>query len=72
MRFGFNGALEPLALSSLRMGESGGYGTRTIESGSRFVRQLARDLAGSVGGDETLLLPTDTWTTDYLIVETGE
>lgn len=64
--------LEPLDLSSLRMGEAGGAGTRTIESGSDFVRQLARDLAVEPleAEGETVFLPTDKWSTDYLMVET--
>lgn len=89
--------LEPLDLSSLKMGEAGGAGTRSIESGSQFAQQLARDLAavgataptgapnsavsgaaelagsesglGEEGTDVTLL-PTDSWATDYLIIET--
>jgi len=64
--------LEPLELESLRMGQAGGLGTRSIDSGSRFARQLARDLAGGKETAGALLLPTDTWTTDYLIVETTD
>lgn len=64
--------LEPLALESLRMGQAGGLGTRSIASGSSFTRQLARDLAGGGETAGALLLPTDTWSTDYLIVETTE
>ena len=64
--------LEPLELESLRMGEGGGVGTRSIASGSSFARQLTRDLAQGGETAGVLLLPTDTWTTDYLIVETRE
>jgi len=89
--------LKPLDLSSLRMGEAGGAGTRSIESGSQFAQQLARDLAvveapvpagaatpaasdaeehaGSESGSgrdgtDVTLLPTASWATDYLIIET--
>ena len=64
--------LAPLDLSSLKMGEAGGAGTRVIESGSQFAEQLARDLAAGGTGEEidVTLLPTDKWATDYLIIET--
>lgn len=64
--------LKPLDLVSLRMGETGGAGTRSIESSSDFVRRLPRDLAAVPLNTEgsTVTLPTDRWSTDYLIVET--
>jgi hypothetical protein len=64
---------DSLALSSLKLGKAGAAGTRSIEAGSEFVRQLARDL--SIEGleekaeDEPALTPGE-WATDYLIVET--
>ncbi len=64
--------LEPLNLSSLSLGEEGGLGTRIIESGSSFVQQLARDLEVEGLEDENItLLPTDSWVTDYMIIETS-
>jgi len=64
--------LDPLDLSSLKMGQAGGEGTRNIESGSEFAQQLTRDLAVEDLGEglDVTLLPTDRWTTDYLIIET--
>lgn len=63
--------LEPLDLASLQLGEAGGAGTRTIESGSRFVRQLVRDLSVEAAETEPeeMAVPKDRWATDYLIVE---
>jgi hypothetical protein len=64
---------EPLDLSSIRLGEAGGLGTRTIASGSAFAAALTRDLAveGMAGeGTDLALLPTDGWATDYLLIET--
>ena len=68
--------LQPLSLSSLTMGREGDLGTRSIESGSSFAQKLTRDLEvtrmhDSIdGGEDALLLPTDGWTTDYMIIET--
>lgn len=66
-------SLDSLDIPSLKMGEAGRAGTRTIESGSEFVRQLVRDLTvEEVSSEESMpLAPTDKWTTDYLIVETS-
>jgi hypothetical protein len=72
--------VEPLELSSLRLGRAGEGGTRSMESGSRFAHRLARDLT-AVGAEEhaemngegaaaSVLLPGAGWTTDYLMVET--
>jgi len=65
--------LDSLDLSSLQLGEAGGAGTRAVESGSSFVRQLARDLAIEPleTGGEVLFLPTERWATDHLVVETA-
>ena len=66
--------LEPLNLSSLKMGEEGGMGTRSIAAGTRFVEQLVRDLAvlpmDAEGEEYAIFLPTEGWTTDYLIIDT--
>lgn len=64
--------LKPLDFACLRMGETGGAGTRGIESGSSFVRQLTRDLAAepTKAAGDAVSLPTDRWSTDYLIIET--
>lgn len=62
--------LDSLDLPSLRLGGTENAGLPTVESGSRFVQQLARDLAIE-GLAEVSLLPRDQWTTDYLIVETS-
>ncbi|MCC7261843.1 MAG: caspase family protein [Candidatus Latescibacteria bacterium] len=37
--------LDSLALPSLKLGKAGAAGTRAIDAGSEFVRQLARDLS---------------------------
>ena len=49
----------PLDLASLRLGKDGGAGTRSIESGSQFAQQLARDLAAvTVPGAATSAVAT--------------
>lgn len=66
--------VEPLDLESLKMGKAGGLGTRSIESGSRFAQQLTRDLAieglEEENGGDLSLLPTDSWATDHIIIDT--
>jgi hypothetical protein len=65
--------VDSLALPSLRLGKAGAVGTRAIDAGSEFVRQLARDLSIE-GLEETAQQPAKTqekWATDYLIVETA-
>ncbi|MFA6111558.1 MAG: caspase family protein [Candidatus Latescibacterota bacterium] len=77
--------LAPLDLASLRLGQAAGAGTRSISQGSSFVAQLSRDLSGldapglplrdlavEAASRGELLLPTEGWATDYLIVETRE
>jgi hypothetical protein len=75
--------IDPLTLPSLRMGQAGPEGTRAIPSGSDFVQQLmldlsslgsareaTRDLVAEALPEGELLLPTEGWATDYLVVET--
>jgi hypothetical protein len=67
--------LKPLNLNSLKMGQAGGAGTRSIESGSRFAQQLSRDLAIEGledQGTDVTLLPTGTWASDFIIIDTTE
>ena len=63
--------VDSLALPSLKLGKAGAAGTRSIDTGSEFVRQLTRDLSVE-SIEETPQgspLTTDRWATDYLIVE---
>lgn len=65
--------VDSLALPSLKLGKAGAAGTRAIDAGSEFVRQLARDL--SVESIEEVPQETpptaEKWATDYVIIETA-
>ena len=69
---------EPLDLKSLTIGNAGALGTRSVESGSDFARQLTRDMAAVYQPDrpdepgQAVLIPTHGWATDYLIIDTRE
>ena len=69
--------LEPLELKSLTMGSAGALGTRSVESGSAFARQLVRDMAAvyvaeTPDSSSSTLISTQGWATDYLIIDTRE
>lgn len=62
---------DSLALSCLGLGKVGAAGTRAIDAGGEFVRQLARDLSVEALPETTATsAKAGNWATDYLIVET--
>ena len=65
--------MDSLALPSLKLGNAGALGTRSIDTGSEFVRQLSRDLSVESIEETPQQAPLNTgkWATDYLIVKTS-